>query len=152
MKDTDNDRRLLAARVEIGEGRYDEALDLLEGLAVETPEEEARKLVLSGQGFEGLNDAARAHDAYTRARELTPDFAAPLLREGVLLFHRGDWEGARVLLNRYVQVEPGNPEALYYLARCEQDPARRGDVVRTLAVLDGPSASWSSDLLQSLLD
>ena len=96
MPERERDYRLLAARVAIAEGRYGEALDQLDQITVDSPEEEAEKLVLSGQGFEGLDDAARAHDAYTRARTLAPEFAAPLLREGVLLYRRGDREGALV--------------------------------------------------------
>jgi Flp pilus assembly protein TadD len=152
MTDPELDYRLLAAKVAIAEGRYEEAIDQLDRIAVESQEEEAEKLVLSGQGFEGLNDAARAHDAYTRARALAPEFAAPLLREGVLLYRRGDREGARILLYRYLRAEPGNPEALYYLALCELDRSRRSDAVRSLAVLDGPSAAWSSELLESARD
>ncbi len=152
MTERERDYRLLAVKVAIAEGRYQEGLDQLDQIAVDSQEEEAEKLVLSGQGFEGLNDAARAHDAYTRARELDPEFAAPLLREGVLLYRRGDREGARILLYRYLQAEAGNPEALYYLALCELDRSRRADAVRRLVVLDGPSAAWSRELLDTVRD
>lgn len=152
MSEPEYGYRLLAARAAIAEGSYQAVLDQLDQIAVDSPEEEAEKLVLSGQCFEGLNDVARAHDAYTRARELSPAFAAPLLREGVLLYRRGDREAARILLYRYVQAEPGNPEALYYLVLCELDRSRRADAVRRLAVLDGPSAPWSRELLDGVRD
>jgi Flp pilus assembly protein TadD len=150
MTDTDRDYRLLAAKAEIAKGRYREALDLLAGVPAESPEEEAYKLVLSGQSFEGLDDSARAHDAYARARSVAPAFPPPILRQGVLHYRGGDREGARRLLYRYVQLEPGNPEAFYYLALCELDPPRRASFARTLAVLDGSTATWSSELLRSL--
>ncbi len=140
---------LLAARAEIAAGRHSEALDLLEEVATSSPDEEAQKLLLSGLIFEGFNDAGRASEAYSRARELVPAFAAPILREGVLLYHRGDTEGARRFLHRYLQAEKGNPEALYYLALCEADPARRATFARRLAVLDG-TGTWSRDLSRSL--
>ena len=149
MTEPEHDYRLLAAKVAIGEGRYQEALDQLDQIEVDSPEDEAQKLVIAGQSFEGLNDAGRAHEAYARARALAPELAAPLLREGVLLYRRGDREGARILLYRYFQVEPGNPEALYYLALCELDRSRRAEAVRRLAVLDGPSAAWSRELLDT---
>lgn len=151
MRVMDREHRLLAARVEIAEGRYREALDLLDDIAADTAEEEADKLVLSGQGYEGLNDAARAHDAYTRARSLAPGFPAPTLREGVLHYHGGDRERARALLYRYVEAEQGNPEAFYYLALLEEDPPRRADFVRRLAILDSSTATWSSELFRSLV-
>jgi Flp pilus assembly protein TadD len=148
--DTDRDYGLLAAKVQIGKGRYREALDLLARLPTETPEEEAHKLVLSGQGYEGLDDSWRAHHAYARARTLAPSFPAPILRQGVLHYLGGDREGARRLLYRYVQLEPGNPEAFYYLALCEQDPPRRANFVRTLVLLDSPTSTWSSELFRAL--
>lgn len=140
---------LLTARAEIAAGRHREALGLLEDVATPTPDEEAQKLLLSGLAFEGLNDAGHASEAYVRARELVPAFAAPILREGVLLYHRGDTEGARRLLHRYLQAEEGNPEALYYLALCEIDPAQRASFARKLSVLDG-TGTWSRDLTRSL--
>ena len=150
MTDTDGEQRLLAAKLEIVEGRYRDALDLLDRIAARTAEEEAQKLVLVGQSFEGLNDVANAHDAYSRARSLAPEFAAPILREGVLRYRRGDREGARALLYRYVDLESGNPEAFYFLSLCEQDPVRKGTFVRKVVLLDSPVGTWSSELLRSL--
>ena len=152
MTDTNGGYRLLTAKVEIAEGRYREALELLDRIDARTADEEADKLVLLGQGFEGLNDAASARDAYSRARSLAPGFPAPVLREAVLLYRRGDRAGARILLYRYLQVESGNPEAFYYLALCEDDPSRRAESVRRLAILDGSAATWSSQLFRSLRD
>jgi tetratricopeptide (TPR) repeat protein len=138
---------LLAVRVAVAEGRYSEALELLDDIPAEGSEEQAQKLILSGQAFEGLNDAARARDAYQRAQALAPDLPTSILREGVLRYRRGDRAGARLLLRRYVDIEPGNPEAFYYLALCEDAPERRTAVARKLALLDGPTAPWSRELL-----
>ena len=145
----DDDYRLLAVRTEIAEGRHREALDLLTEMTTRTAEEEAQQLVLSGQAFEGLDDAERARAAYSRARELAPALAEPILREAVLLYQRGDTQGARRLLRRYLQAEKGNPEAFYYLALCESDPAERASSARRLAILDG-KGTWSRDLSRSL--
>ena len=57
---TELDYRLLAARVAIAEGRYEEAIDHLDRIAVDSREEEAEKLVLSGQGFEGRHTSSPA--------------------------------------------------------------------------------------------
>ncbi len=141
--------RLLAIKVALAEGRHRLVLELLDDVPARSSEEEAHKLVLSGQAFEGLNDAARAREEYQRARSLAPGLPASILREGVLSYHRGDRAGARLLLQRYVDVEPGNPEAFYYLALCEDAPERQADVVRKLALLDGPTAPWSRELLRS---
>jgi Flp pilus assembly protein TadD len=150
MADMDDEHRLLAARVAIAEARYREALDLLDRIPARTTEEEAQELVLVGQSFEGLNDVARASQAYTRAQSLAPTLPAPILREGVLRYHRGDTEGARRLLYRYIELESGNPEAYYYLSLCEHDPGRRVPFIGKVAVLDGPTGTWSSALLRSL--
>jgi tetratricopeptide (TPR) repeat protein len=149
MTDAGDEYRLLAVKVALAEGRHSEALELLDDIPAESSEEEAHKLVLAGQAFEGLNDAARARDAYQRAQSLAPGLPTSILREGVLRYHRGDRAGARLLLHRYVDVEPGNPEAFYYLALCEDAPERQADVVRKLAVLDGRTAPWSRELLRS---
>jgi Flp pilus assembly protein TadD len=150
MAGTDNERQLIAAKVELAGGRCPEALILLDRITARTAEEEAHKLVVSGECFEGLNDAARAHDAYSQAQSIAPAFAVPILREGVLRYHRGDLEGARLLLYRYVERESGNPEAFFYLALCERDSPRRAALIREVAILDGPTGAWSSQLLQSL--
>jgi Flp pilus assembly protein TadD len=150
MTDPDSDPRLLAARLEIAAGRYREALELLDRIPARSPEEEAQKLVLSGLSFEGLNDVARASDAYSRAQSLAPAFPVPILREGVLRYRRGDRDGARALLSRYVGRESGNPEAFYYLSLCEQDPLRLATFVSKVAILDGPTGTWSSELLRAL--
>lgn len=150
MTDKDIEQRLLAAKLEIVEGRYRDALDMLDRVAASNTQEEAQKLVLVGQSFEGLNDVARAHDAYARARSLAPEFAAPILREGVLRYRRGDLEGARVLLYRYVDAESGNPEAFYFLALCEHDPLRKATFIRKAVILDSPVGTWSSELFRSL--
>ena len=150
MADADREQQMLTVKHEIAEGRPRDALRLLDRVPTHTAEEEAQKLVLAGQSLEGMNDVARAWDAYERARALAPAFPAPVLREGVLHYRRGDREGARLLLYRYVALESGNPEAFYYLALCEQDPRRKASFVGKLAILDGPTGTWSSDLLRRL--
>jgi tetratricopeptide (TPR) repeat protein len=149
MTPGDDAGRLLAVKVALAEGRYREALDLLDDIPAPSSEEDAHKLVLAGQAFEGLDDAARAREAYQAAQSRAPGFPAPLLREGVLRYHRGDRAGARMLLYRYVDVEPGNPEAYHYLALCEEAAERRAEVLRKLAILDGPTAPWARELLGS---
>ena len=51
-----------------------------------------------------------------------------------------------------VKLGVGGAPALYYLALCELDRSRRADAFRKLAVLDGPSASWSRELLDTARD
>lgn len=150
MTDIDGEYPLLAAKLEIADGRYRKALDLLDRIKTRTVEEEAEKLILRGEGLEGLNESAQAREAYVRAQSLVPGFAISILREGVLRYHRGDVEGARILLHRYVERESGNPEAFHYLALCEQNPARKATFVRKTVALDGPDGLWSRELRQSL--
>src|SRR5262245_20072211 len=152
MVPADLGQQLLAVKLRIAAGTYREALDLLTEIVVSGPAEEAHKLVLVGLSFEGLNDVARASEAYDRAASLAPGFHTPVLRQAVLHYHRGDVEAARRLLLRYVQLESGNPEAFFYIALCELDPPRRSAWLTKVAVLDGPSGSWSDELLRSVTD
>jgi Flp pilus assembly protein TadD len=150
MADTKNERLMLTIKLKISEGSYKEALQLIERISAPSlEEEEAQKLVLAGQSFEGLNDVASAREAYSRAQSLAPAFSAPILREGVLRYRRGDLEGARSLLYRYVERESGNPEAFYYLVLCEPDERRKAAFIRKVAILDGPTGTWSKELLRS---
>lgn len=149
MPVADLERQLLAARVDLAAGAYRRALDALNRIATRTPEDEAHRLVLAGQGHEGLNDAVRASEAYDRAHALAPELHLPILRQGVLRYRRGDPEAARRLLSRYIQLESGNPEAFFYLALCELDQTRKSAFARRLAILDGPAGTWSRDLLRS---
>jgi tetratricopeptide (TPR) repeat protein len=150
MSQANAEHQLLAAKVKLAEGSHRDVLELLDAIIAESAEEEAHKLLLAGQSFEGLNDVPRAIEAYTRAQSLAPELAVPLLRRGALSYHAGDREAARRLLLRYVELEPGNPEAYYYLALCEPIPLRRSAFVSTVAILDGPAAAWSSELLRHL--
>jgi tetratricopeptide (TPR) repeat protein len=143
------ERQLLAAKLHLAAGAYRQALDALDRIAALTPDEEAYRLVLAGQGHEGLNDATRASEAYDRAHALAPELHVPILRQGVLRYHRGDPEAARRLLSRYIQLEPGNPEAFFYLALCEPDPARKSAFAVRVAILDGPAGTWARELLAS---
>jgi tetratricopeptide (TPR) repeat protein len=145
----DIERQLLAAKLDLAAGAYRQALGGLDRMAALTAEDEAHRLILAGQGHEGLNDVGRASAAYDRAHALAPGLHLPILRQGVLRYRRGDPEAARRLLSRYVQLEPGNPEAFFYLALCEPDQSRRSAFVRRLAILDGPAGTWSRELLRS---
>ena len=149
MPAVDTERQLLAAKLDLAAGAYRQALEALDRMAVLTSEEEAHRLVLAGQGYEGLNDAGRASEAYDRAHALAPELHVPILRKGVLHYRRGDPEAARRLLSRYIQLEPGNPEAFFYLALCEPDPSRRSAFASRVAILDGPAGTWSRELLRS---
>jgi tetratricopeptide (TPR) repeat protein len=137
---------LLPVKLAIVARRYRDAIDLLDQMPAGEPEDEARKLVLMGQCFEGLDDVPLAMDAYTQAQALAPTFPPPLLREAVLRYRLGDREAAQRLLHRYLRAEPGNPETLYYLYLCELDPHHRAEYANQLTVLDSPSGTWSSQL------
>jgi Flp pilus assembly protein TadD len=147
MPEAVSEHPLLDVKCAIAEARYRDALALLERVPADTADERAEVLVLEGESHEGLDDAAAASDAYARAEALAPAFPAPILRQGVLHYRRGDPERARRLLQRYVALETGNPEAYFYLARCEREAARKAVLVRRLVTLDGPSGSWSRALL-----
>ena len=150
MPAAQTERQLLAARLDLAAGAYRQALDALNRIAAPTSEQEAHRLILAGQCHEGLNDAGRAAEAYDRAHALDPRLHVAVLRQGVLRYRRGDLDAARRLLSRYVQLEPGNPEAFCYLALCEPDPPRRSAFARRVAILDGPAGTWSRELLRSL--
>lgn len=142
-------KELLAARVEIVHGRYREALALLDAFSPSSPLNQAARLILKGESFEGLHDAPHAYSAYREAQLLAPELAAGLLREGVLSYKTGDRAKAKRLLYRYVDMEGGNPEAFYYLSLCEDRVEEQSAFQRQMIVLEGPSDSWSELLARS---
>ena len=127
---------------------YRESVGELGSIATKTPEEEALKLVLLGESYEGLVDSARAFAAYAKAESAAPQISVAILREGVLHYKMGDPLRARDLLSRYVQREGGNAEAFYYLFLCEYDADTKASLARTVILLDAPSGAWLTRLLR----
>jgi tetratricopeptide (TPR) repeat protein len=140
----------LAARMKIARCKYRDALEDLNRITTNTPDDEALKLILLGQCYEGLPDITRAFAAYEKAEAVAPPGAAAILRKGILHRKRGDLDKARELLARYVQLEPGNPEACYHLFLCEQhDAKKKAALAKQLVELDGPDGNWSAELLKA---
>jgi tetratricopeptide (TPR) repeat protein len=138
----------LAAKVHISQHKYRESLGELGHIATKTPEEEALKLVLLGESYEGLVDSARAFAAYEKAESLAPEISVAILCEGVLDYKQGDLLRARDLLSRYVRLEGGNAEAFYYLFLCEYDADRKALLARKVILLDASGGVWSTRLFR----
>lgn len=140
--------RFLEAKLRISERKYREALQQLDRIAASTPEEESLKLILLGQCYEGLPAIARALTAYRQAEKVAPPGSAAVLRQGILQYKLGDRQSAMTLLRRYIDMEPGNPEAFYYLFLLlrDDDPHERARFARKVVLLDGPNGFWSAQL------
>lgn len=140
--------KFLVARVRLADGRYREALAELDGITANTPEEDAIKLLLLGQSYEGLDDSRSAIAAFRKALSLGPAGSSGLLREAAYHYKWGDLVRARGLLYRYTEMEGGNPEAYYYLFLSEDNAMRKAAAARKLIALDG-SGYWSTQLFKA---
>ena len=144
--------KFLAAKVKIAERKFDEALREVKSVETETPQEEVVKLILLGRCHEGLVDFASALAAYKKAQSLGPPGAIGVLRRASVHYRSEDFELAKDLLREYIKVEPGNPEAYFYLVmltRFDINPDR-AMYARKVILLDGPDGFWSKALLHEL--
>ncbi len=143
--------QFVEAKVKISQGKYHEAVAEIDSIRTDAPEEQSLKLVLLGESYEGLVDSARAFAAYKKAQRVAPPGSVAMLREAVLDFTQGDLVAAEQLLRRYIRLEPGNPEAYYYLFLCVDDDSNEQAVsARMVAALDGPTGAWSTELLKTV--
>jgi len=137
---------LINAKEKFTRKEYRESLAELRKVDGNSPEEEAIKLILTGQCFEELHDFPRAFSAYRKAKSVAPGISVSILREAVLCYKLCDLERARFLLDRYVTQESGNPEAYCYLYFCavlfDEDAEQQANFLRQVIVLDGPRGSW----------
>ncbi len=88
-----------------GQNRLPEALDLVDGLLLEHPEE-ARVHTLRGKLLFSLERQEEALASVARARQLTPGRAEPHYLEGLFLMHLGRPAEAEAALSRAVALDP----------------------------------------------
>ena len=141
--------QFLSVKAKISHRKYRESLVEIERITASTPEEESLKLIMLGQAYEGLRDIAQAYVAYEKAQSLVPAGSVATLREGVLYYKSGDLKKAELLLRRYIVLEPGNPEASYYLFLLAGTPNEKAMFARRVVALDAENGFWSNELLRS---
>lgn len=146
----ESDPRLEEARRAIRQGRHDEALALLIGLAHDHPEAEpalGRELARARLGRAAQNLAASpetAREDLAEALNAAPDWAEAHLQAGRLLTRLGDPDQALTQYQRALDLDPGQEVALFnrgYLllekGRCQEAIADFQRVVD----LDSPHAA-----------
>ena len=85
-------------------GRYDSAIDLMQGVVRDQPS--ATYFNRLGSLFISAGDSARAGDCYERALRLDSAFVPALYNQSVLLAARGESAAARVLAGRAYRLRP----------------------------------------------
>ncbi|GEM_PF-2716404 len=140
--------RLYLARAQIRLGRLDAArnhlIHLHDDIGLDALEDPADRLALlldlGAFGLRGAMDRAdtasafKARDFFERALSLAPDNPSALLGKALALYsldriyEPGNDDAACDLLQDYLARRPGCPEALYYLARCNEKDRRLSTV------------------------
>ena len=115
----------LAAQARYGEGRFDDAVQLLEQARKLAPKD-AHILNSLGVCQQALGDTAKALEAYAAALRADPGLAAAHCNRGALIKELGDVKGARASFLRALEIEPNYVEPVASLAWLE---AEAGDPV-----------------------
>jgi tetratricopeptide (TPR) repeat protein len=110
--------RLLAARTLVLLGRLDEAQARADALVVEFPSD-ADAVYLRGAVKMGLRQPQAGEADLRRALAIAPQHTAALSDLAMLLEHRGEFEEARKLVRRVLELRPGDPMMLKILRRLE---------------------------------
>lgn len=106
--------RLLLAKINIEEGEYPAAVDLLSRLESENPKS-AEVLYLLGVAQENRGLFQDALVSYRRAQELDPSDLAPIIAATEVLAAQGDLKQAQAYVESYISLA-GNNARMYELA------------------------------------
>ncbi len=110
--------RLLESRILLQAERHEEALAVAEGLVAALPEN-ADAVYQRGAVRVATRDLAGAEADFRRALELAPEHTAAMSDLAVLLADRGETAEARALLERVLELRPGDPVATANLENLE---------------------------------
>jgi tetratricopeptide (TPR) repeat protein len=121
---------------------FDKAVELSRAALEEAPNN-AQLWTLQGIAFASKGDNKQALNAFQQALKISPNNIAALAGAAQVEFQRGD-TGAVALLNRLLQLRPGDPTAHAMLAVLEY---RRGDCADAV-----PNFEKAADLLDSQID
>ncbi len=104
------------ARLLMSSGRYSAAADILSGLTRdgETPSAWLYSLAEAREGEGNHYEAAMVYDRLISSRIPDP---ALLLKKGRMLLRSGDRDAARKEMQRYIEIDPDNTEALGLIGR-----------------------------------
>lgn len=105
----------LAASARFGEGRFDEAAQMLKRARVLTPKD-ANILNSLGVCLKALGQSDAALEAYSGAARIDPRLAAAHFNRGSVLEERSDIRGARAAYERAAAIDPNYVEPLAGLA------------------------------------
>lgn len=104
----DNRIAIVAAELLMGNGRADEAAELLHKAAVEPADPRLLRVLSAAEMLRGRLEAAL--DAVDRALAGAPDISEFHIHRGHLLWRLGDLAGAAMALDRAAALDPASPE------------------------------------------
>lgn len=117
-------RMLSIARFYVNVGEYQEASELLSGLAGLNPGN-GNVYLYYGLALAGTGKLQEARAAFQKAAELLPDSAEAHLNLGVAYSKLGEKEKARRECERVLEIEPRNEQALEYLKGIDGNGVRK---------------------------
>ncbi|UCF36656.1 MAG: tetratricopeptide repeat protein, partial [Acidobacteriota bacterium] len=127
LNPTNADSFLALGVVELGRGRFDQAILAFEKVLSLSPDDDAacRQIAEAYEGLEKYDDARRM---YLRAIELRPEYWENQLSMGNFLLYRGEFEEAKTYYRKLVSLRPlsdigHNNLALAHLSLGEMDEA-----------------------------
>jgi type IV pilus assembly protein PilF len=130
-------------------GHYAESLKLFEQ-AAKNPTYTTPEVAYANEGVcaRGAKDLPRAEELFRKALAIRADYPDALLQLADLTFERGAGLAARGLLDRYFNVSPASPEALFLAVRIERSlgDAQGADRYRSQLQKDFPHSEQARQL------
>lgn len=108
----------------VAAGRYEEALPEAEAAVVRSPGDPF-PYYYRAAALERTGKADAALEDYRKAAELKPDFILPLVRAGMILARKGDFEAAGAYYDRAIRQNDQDPAIYYNYGVCLVNAGRR---------------------------
>lgn len=129
-KDAVADRLLAAAA--LGQRKFSESADILEGVVDETKATDSTGVIALVRALLAGGDIDRAESYLTKRLETHPEDVTALVLRASILSGRGHMEEAEADLLKAIEVEPGNAAAYASLARIYNSMGKEAQVTETL--------------------
>jgi len=135
-----------AAQLEFQAGSP-EALPFLQKLLQLNPDDQTAHAMIAALAFKN-NDCATAVEHYEKSPQIVVNDVPALSQLGTCLLQLNRAEEALPAFQRMVELQPGDPDALYPLALAQYDAHHYDDAIRTLLPLteDGPEKQRAAAL------
>jgi tetratricopeptide (TPR) repeat protein len=101
----------------IKSGEYGQAIECVVDMLAKTPDD-AHSLCCLAECYEQKQDTGEAEQCYIKAIGEEPDTPPPYWGLSRLMYAQGDIEGAIMIINKAIELEPDNEEYLYFRGQC----------------------------------